>query len=492
MRNIIYLLIILSLPSLAQQWQWDSLIGKSAKIKFFQDANHNLYTFEYRGHNIAKYDANRNLLWTKNMDGVDIFRLNVDKNSGIYITGEFQNSTMVDGHAITNLGKSDVFFAKLDAYSGSLMMIKTIGSAEDDFAGDISAGQDLIVSCTVGDNAYVAGSYFPKTKNMDLALARFDLQGNFIDCRMSEFVGQQPISEEGAYAIEHECDAAGNIFLIAGVNGQVRIDGYELKDVDASYLIKFSPRLRLQYFRRVENDTYTDISNLSLDAAGNIYCSQNFLYEFGASTALLQFNSDGQLKAQYTPPFNCNMHQAISTSEGHLLFSGIRIRWSISDNMASQYYMVNGELSNEFRLIWLKQDSSAYYISGSDICQLKENTFLVSGTFSNSVALKNTYNSASFAQFLAIYNSGRDSLTEGVKENLSSAAQVRICPNPSSGKFFVNGFPDSTEIKVYDPYGKCLYCAKSNEIDLSTQAKGMYFLEGKSKEGIVRKKLIVE
>ena len=100
MRNIIYLLIILSLPGLAQQWQWDSLIGKSSKIKFSQDANHNLYTFEYRGHSIAKYDASRNLLWTKNLDGVDIFRLNVDKNSGIYITGEFQNSAMVDRKSV--------------------------------------------------------------------------------------------------------------------------------------------------------------------------------------------------------------------------------------------------------------------------------------------------------------------------------------------------------------------------------------------------------
>ncbi|MCF6365840.1 MAG: lamin tail domain-containing protein [Bacteroidales bacterium] len=75
--------------------------------------------------------------------------------------------------------------------------------------------------------------------------------------------------------------------------------------------------------------------------------------------------------------------------------------------------------------------------------------------------------------------------------------QILIYPNPSNGKFTVQQNSNSEfDIKVKDETGRTIFVSDNNigttELDLSSFAKGIYFVEIKSNKNIVNKKLILE
>jgi alpha-tubulin suppressor-like RCC1 family protein len=82
-------------------------------------------------------------------------------------------------------------------------------------------------------------------------------------------------------------------------------------------------------------------------------------------------------------------------------------------------------------------------------------------------------------------------ISEYTEDNLMS-----IYPNPTTGIFQIKSdLPTSdANIKVYNTHGQTIYESAQfvEEIDLSNQPKGVYFLQIKSQEGIINKKLILQ
>lgn len=78
------------------------------------------------------------------------------------------------------------------------------------------------------------------------------------------------------------------------------------------------------------------------------------------------------------------------------------------------------------------------------------------------------------------------SQSTGINENAETQA-LRVYPNPSSGKVTVNFKPDSkkkAQLKITDESGRVVYSEEvktasefTHEIDLSNEAKGIYFVE---------------
>ncbi len=92
-----------------------------------------------------------------------------------------------------------------------------------------------------------------------------------------------------------------------------------------------------------------------------------------------------------------------------------------------------------------------------------------------------------------VIRTNEKSQSTGMAED-SEARALRVYPNPSSGKLTVNFKPDSkkkTQLKITDESGKVVYNEEiktapefTHEIDLGSEAKGIYFVElvqGKNK-----------
>ncbi|MBW8060722.1 MAG: T9SS type A sorting domain-containing protein [Solirubrobacterales bacterium] len=112
----------------------------------------------------AKYDANGNYLWAKNIGSTnwdDGNSIATDASGNAYITGYFQATADFDPGAgvqnLTSVGGGDIFFAKYDA-NGNYLWAKSIGSTVWD------AGNSIATDAS--GNAYITG-YFQGTADFD-------------------------------------------------------------------------------------------------------------------------------------------------------------------------------------------------------------------------------------------------------------------------------------------------------------------------------------
>ncbi|MBI4931348.1 MAG: T9SS type A sorting domain-containing protein [Bacteroidetes bacterium] len=77
-----------------------------------------------------------------------------------------------------------------------------------------------------------------------------------------------------------------------------------------------------------------------------------------------------------------------------------------------------------------------------------------------------------------------------------SNQDIYISPNPSSGVFNVQmSRYENVQMKIYNVYGECIYqhiCTSAHpQIDLSEVLNGIYFLQLKTEEGVLTKKIIL-
>lgn len=81
----------------------------------------------------------------------------------------------------------------------------------------------------------------------------------------------------------------------------------------------------------------------------------------------------------------------------------------------------------------------------------------------------------------------------GVNENTIENASVTISPNPTSGLVTVNGVADVKTITVFNVGGKLiLSTSNTNSVNLSNQAKGVYFVKVTTEKGTTTKKVVVK
>lgn len=80
----------------------------------------------------------------------------------------------------------------------------------------------------------------------------------------------------------------------------------------------------------------------------------------------------------------------------------------------------------------------------------------------------------------------------GTKENTLASDSVSVSPNPTRGVVTVNSASAVKAITVYDATGKQVSTSKTNTVDLSNQAKGIYLVQVQTENGSTTKKVVVE
>lgn len=79
--------------------------------------------------------------------------------------------------------------------------------------------------------------------------------------------------------------------------------------------------------------------------------------------------------------------------------------------------------------------------------------------------------------------------------NIEDNNFINVYPNPTSGIINIEGQVENAQIKIYNLLGECVYQNMSTSsnfnIDLSSQAEGVYFISLQTNEGTVNKKIVI-
>ena len=67
-----------------------------------------------------------------------------------------------------------------------------------------------------------------------------------------------------------------------------------------------------------------------------------------------------------------------------------------------------------------------------------------------------------------------------------NTSEVQVYPNPTSGKLQLSGNPTITNVSIYNALGMLV----SNNLDLTNQASGVYFVKITTEKGVMTRKVI--
>ncbi|MEO8147798.1 MAG: SBBP repeat-containing protein [Bacteroidia bacterium] len=264
---------------------------------------------------IAKYDANGNFLWIRNVYITASYGNNsiaVDGSNNVYITGFF-TGTATDFKpgagvvSLTSAGGNDIYIAKYDC-NGNYLWAKSIGSTGDDrgnevitdafgnvfLTGDFSATVDFDPGAAVANLTSAGGT--------DVFIAKYNSAGVY---QWAKQIGGASADDIRDIAI----DISGNILLtgnFAGIadfdpgNGVINLTSAGGNDI---FLVKYDAAGNYTWANRYGGSGTDGGSALKTDATGNVFVTGIFAstvdFNPGAAVANLTTASSALFYGKY-------------------------------------------------------------------------------------------------------------------------------------------------------------------------------------------------
>ena len=396
---------------------------------------------------LVKYDATGNVLWAKNLGGInndEAHGVSTDLSDNVYITGNFTgNSLTLNNIALQHLGATDGFIAKLDS-NGNAGWIRNIGSAYRDGSAAVCADSK--------GNVFMAG-YF-----INSAL----YSGSLSNAVSSPYADNMFINKyDSSGFLQWSKYAGGNngngiTGLAADENDQVYITGYYSDTINFGstaltgaglqniFTAKYDTGGQLLW-AKTTGGTYADQANsITVDGAGNAYITGYFESDtvlFGGNILIDSIGNQVSFIAKYD--VNGNEH------------------WVVEPGGTSN----NDGVGVSF-------NAGSVYVAGSF-----ESSKIIFGTDT----LLPSHN---------IYLAKLDSvISTTVSPVPSSPATVWVYPNPSAGTFCFKGAEQTGTIEVFDLTGQLVLTEKAEiengSINLSGRMKGIYLYKILDRGGLL-------
>jgi hypothetical protein len=396
---------------------------------------------------LVKYDTSGNVIWAKNNGGIyfELPKAIVSDTSGnIYITGDFYSPNVVFGtDTLTNTGTSnDIFWVKYNS-SGIVQWAKcTGGSAEDQSTG---------ISLDALGNIFITGTYTSAVLNFGAStLINFDNTGNSSDIFIAKFNNSgNPIWAKDAGGNSNDLtqgitsDAAGNTVVLGSFQSSSITFGTILTNAGSGtndiFISRYDPSGNPLWAIRAGGTNEEMGASLITDVNSDIVLTGMFLgssVTFGSSTL--------------TNP-------TVNTAEIFIV-----------------------KYTSAGTLVWTKKPNGQFDEIPNSITTDITGNIIITGHFNSPLVAfgSSTLTLSGDIDMFVTKLSG----TTGIAEN-SVMDNVNVFPNPSDGKFRIKSSRNiGTGIKsivILNSIGEMIFESRSldnSEIDLSSQAKGIYFI----------------
>lgn len=545
--NIILLLILLNSICSAQQFDWikySSGDGPNLGYHIAVDRFKNSYVTgifsdtasfgnvtlikNMAGSNIflLKYDSTGNYLWAQqlgNLGNGTPHGLKVDSAGNCYVAGDtggiMVTRSGADSTTIKGKGGVDIFLAKYNT-NGSMQWIRSPGSKKNDYCRGIAVDNsgNVFINGWVNDTATFGGGQISKTLNLArgaMVTAKYDNNGNFIWVQIAKADNDDPFTLGGVTGYGVGVDKTGNSYICGStVGANTFIDSLNNFHITSPlnrdpFIAKYSPSGDLLWVTNGINGGSFRITSFDSDDKGNSYLCGNF---------------DGSIVINGTN---------INDTDGHILL----MKLNRSGNVV--WAKGEGKTTGGARSIVARDDGSCYVtgavslpaVFGTDTNQqsITGSTAGVSfvakydstGNLSQLIPVQSIYKYDSYGVDIdntgSIYITGLHEvgiignvavakLGSGAAQSISelnSNINVSIYPNPADGIFqvyFNSKSQSNIVIKILNATGQIIYktivedanSSGGKTIDLSKQAKGVYFVEMIAGNERSTKKIVIE
>ncbi|MCF8297063.1 MAG: SBBP repeat-containing protein [Saprospiraceae bacterium] len=473
---------------------------------------------------ILKLDTAGNLLWVKQMGGSStdqVYSITTDAAGNIYTTGFFSGTADFDpGIGITNLtsaGIDDIFIQKLNS-AGNLLWAKQMGGTSYDFG--------MSITTDAAGNVYTTGSFFgtadfdPGTgiTNLtsavydDIFIQKLDTAGNLLWVK-------QMIGTGAARAMSITTDADGNIYTTGHFGGTVDFDPgtgtFNL--TSAGYYGIFIQKLdtagNLLWAKQMSGASPSYGRSITTDADGNIYTTGCFqgTVDFNPGAGVTNLTSVG-----FYDIFIQKLSQCILSTGTDVITACVNYTWidgvtyTASNNTAT-HILTNAIGCDSIVTLNLTIDTVDISLTITD----PSITANASGALYQWLDCNNNYSvipGATAQSFTATANGNyavevtQNSCVDtsacvtisSVGINASaplSVHNIRVYPNPTTGKIFIEGDGiETVEIIniIWQTVKQKTINGKKTLIDLRQETKGIYFLKITTTNGVVVEKVVLE
>jgi hypothetical protein len=417
---------------------------------------------------VVKYDSQGNLLWARSIDFTNTLwmrDITTDNMGNIFITGNYSwaASGITFGSITLNAySNTNPFVVKYDS-NGNAIWAKgstsTLANWSEGIATD-NQGNVFITGNYSGNSSdpfTFGGITLPNTTSRNIFLIKLDNAGNAIWAKTG--VGNS--NGGGDYGFGVATDNSGNVIV-------------------TGFIESTSANFGSVTITNSNNNSSRDIFVVKYDAAGNLLWAKNA----GG------LNSDAGQKVACDNLGNIYISGYIESKPA--VFDGITITKNSGTNYSTFFvakYAASGAV------IWVKQAENTDANSGNekpsgidvDSCG---NVYVSSVAYDNS-----SYGALSLVKG-GIFVAKLGDEFVGIDELIIEGESFSIMPNPTTGILNIKSdkIIGKGTIEVLNIQGQTIYKSSKTEqqIDLSNQPKGIYFLQINSEDGIINKKIILQ
>jgi hypothetical protein len=453
---------------------------------------------------LAKYDLNGDYIWAKNAGSSAMDEgLSVDVNrvGDIFLTGYTGDSSAFDSIGVSTRGANDIFLAKYNSQGTALWAESFGGPAPDKGTALKLSGNQILLGASYQamafmDNSASAPNHFSAGAE-DMILAAYDTSGTH---QWSKSFGG-PLGDQ---INSLTTDFAGNIYLsgfftdtadFAGGFGTAGIRGNGMSDIfmakyypdgkyiwaqafgsanedEGKYLYPTADKIYLTGFFQDTvdfNPSHLDTNNLIASTNGSVFlakydaCLNNHSFD---TTSICVGDS-----VQYNSKYSFN-----TSGIYHLRMLDSIACDTLITVIVESYDSINTQLTTNDPSITVNDSTSIYqwYDCSADTIISGENaqnfTATVNGTYAAIItdSLSGCSDTTNCVNIVSV----------GIREPIDPALRLKIFPNPTSGKLFIESEEEHT-FRIHNQLGKVVMEGKlkkgSQTFNIHKLSPGVYF-----------------